>query len=62
VTLHPNRALTLLYEAAIDATEEAIVNAMVAAETCSGADGLRLSALPHLRVQEILRAHKLLVV
>ena len=60
VTLYPNRALTPLFEAAIDATEEAIVNAMVAAETCTGANGLRLSALPHVRVQEILRAHRLL--
>lgn len=62
VTLHPSRALTPLFEAAIDATEEAIVNAMVAAMTCTGADGLRLSALPHARVQEILRAHNLLTI
>lgn len=62
VTLYPNRALTALFEAAIDATEEAIVNAMVAAETCTGIDGLRLTALPHLRVQEILRAHNLLTI
>lgn len=60
VTLYPNRALTVLFEAAIDATEEAIVNALVAAETCTGRDGLRLTALPHARVQEILRAHNLL--
>jgi D-aminopeptidase len=60
VTLYPNRALTALFEAAIDATEEAIVNALVAAETCTGRDGLRLTALPHARLQEILRAHHLL--
>lgn len=62
VTLYPNRALTALFEAAIDATEEAIINAMVAAQTCAGANSLRLSALPHRRVQEILRAHGLLAI
>jgi D-aminopeptidase len=62
VTLYPNRALTPLFEATIDATEEAIVNAMVAAESCTGANGLRLSALPHLRVQELLRRHSLLTI
>jgi L-aminopeptidase/D-esterase-like protein len=61
VTLYPNRALTPLFEAAIDATEEAIVNALIAAETCTGRDGLRLSALPHARVRDILRTHHLLV-
>jgi D-aminopeptidase len=61
-TLYPNRALTPLFEAAIDATEEAVVNALVAAETCTGRDGLRLSALPHTRVQQILRAHNLLTI
>ena len=60
VTLYPNRALTPLFEAAIEATEEAIVNALVAAETCIGRDGLRLTALPHARVQEVLRTHHLL--
>lgn len=60
VTLYPNRALTPLFEAAIDATEEAIVNALVRAQTCTGRDGLRLTALPHKRVLDILRAHNLL--
>lgn len=60
VTLYPNRAMTPLFEATIDATEEAIVNAMVGAETSIGANGLRLARLPHARVQEILRHHGLL--
>jgi D-aminopeptidase len=60
VTLFPNRALTALFEASIDATEEAIVNALVAAETSVGANSLRLSALPHQRVQSLLGAHGLL--
>jgi L-aminopeptidase/D-esterase-like protein len=60
VKMHPNLALTALFEAVIDATEEAIVNAMVAAETTEGAYGLRVPRLPHGRVQEILRSHGLL--
>lgn len=46
-----------LFEAVIHATEEAIVNALVAAETMTGADGNTYFALPHRRVVESLRAH-----
>lgn len=37
VKMHPNLALTALFEATIDATEEAILNALVAGETAEGA-------------------------
>jgi len=57
---HPNDGMTALFEATIDATEEAILNALVAGETAEGANGLHVSRLPHRRVQEILRAHNLL--
>jgi len=60
VKIHPNEALTALFEATIDATEEAIVNALVAAETAEGANRLHVSRLPHTRVQEVLRSHNLL--
>jgi D-aminopeptidase len=60
IRMHPNLALTALFEATIDATEEAIVNAMVAADAAEGANRLYVPALPHARVQEILRAHQLL--
>ena len=43
-----------LYEATIQATEEAIVNALVAAETMVGIDGHRVQALPLDRVCETL--------
>jgi D-aminopeptidase len=58
--MHPNQALTSLFEATVDATEEAIVNAMVAAEATEGANRLYVPRLPHDRVQAILRAHHLL--
>lgn len=50
-----NERMNGLFAATIDATEEAIVNAMVAAETMTGADGFRVYALPVDQVQALLR-------
>ncbi len=47
-----NRRMDPLFAAAVQATEEAIINAMVAAETMSGIDGHSILALP----QESLRS------
>lgn len=55
VRMWPNERINGLFEATIDATEEAIVNAMVAAETMTGADGYRVSALPVDQVLAQLR-------
>jgi D-aminopeptidase len=41
----------------IEATEEAIVNALVAAETMTGRDGITAHALPHDRLVAIMAAH-----
>ncbi|HEX2250948.1 MAG TPA: P1 family peptidase [Gemmatimonadales bacterium] len=46
-----------LYEATVQATEAAIVNAMLAAETMTGANDLRVPALPHDRLRAILRKY-----
>jgi L-aminopeptidase/D-esterase-like protein len=51
-----NDAINPLFHAAVDATEEAIINAMVAAKTMTGIDGNTVYALPHSRLQDILRA------
>ena len=45
------------FRATIDATEEAVVNAMLAAETMTGADGIRLSGLPGDRVVAALKKY-----
>jgi D-aminopeptidase len=45
-----NDRMDPLFEATVQATEEAIVNAMVAAETMTGADGATVFALPHDRL------------
>ncbi|MGZ4631140.1 MAG: DmpA family aminopeptidase [Actinomycetes bacterium] len=42
-----NTYLTALFDAVVEATEEAIVNAVVAAETMTGIDGVTAHALPH---------------
>jgi L-aminopeptidase/D-esterase-like protein len=53
VTLYPNNALTTVFTATVQATEEAIVNAMAGAETIVGASGFRVRALPKDRIREI---------
>jgi L-aminopeptidase/D-esterase-like protein len=53
----PNDQLDGLLEATVLATEEAIVNALVAARTMTGIDGHRLVAIDHARLQDILRRH-----
>jgi D-aminopeptidase len=46
-----------LMEAVAEATEEAIANALVAAETMTGRDGITAHALPHDRLRAIMQAH-----
>ncbi len=53
----PNDAMSSLFKATAEATEESIVNAMVAAETMIGINGNKVHALPHGRLQEILRKY-----
>ena len=55
--LLPNDKLDPLFMATVQATEEAIVNAMVAADTMTGAAGATVYALPHDRLQQILRKY-----
>jgi L-aminopeptidase/D-esterase-like protein len=43
-----------IFEATVQATEEAIVNALVAAETMTGIDGKTVIALPHDRLKKAL--------
>jgi D-aminopeptidase len=49
--------LTPLFEAAAEATEESIVNALTAAETTTGRAGRTVHALPLDRLQEVMRRH-----
>jgi D-aminopeptidase len=45
------------YEAVVEATEEAIVNAMVAADTMTGRDGITVHRLPHERLSELMEQY-----
>jgi D-aminopeptidase len=57
----PSAEITWLFEATVDATEEAIVNALIAGRTMTGVNGETVEGLPHDRVREILRKHQRLV-
>lgn len=54
----PNDSMGSLFLATAQATEEAIVNAMVAAETMTGINGNTIYALPQDRVIKILKEYK----
>jgi D-aminopeptidase len=54
VQMLPGDQIDALFEATIQATEEAVVNAMVAAKTMTGADGHTVQALPHDKLSEVL--------
>ena len=49
-----NERMNPVFEATVQATEEAIINAMVAAGTMTGLDGHRVIALPHDRLRAAL--------
>ena len=50
----PNDGINSLISSTVHATEEAILNAMLAAETLTGIDGYTVPALPHDRLREIM--------
>jgi D-aminopeptidase len=54
----PNERVTPLFEATVDATEEAIINALVAADTMVGVNDRRVIALPHDRLVELLKKYR----
>jgi L-aminopeptidase/D-esterase-like protein len=57
LTMLPNDRINPIFEAAVGATEEAIVNALVAAETMTGADGHRVYALPADRLVAAMKKY-----
>ena len=57
VEMMSNDAMSPLFLATAQATEEAITNAMVAGRTMVGRDGNMVPGLPHDEVQRILAAH-----
>jgi D-aminopeptidase len=57
VRMVPDEGTDALNEATVQATEEAIINAMLGARTMRGADDLVVPALPHDRLKTILRKY-----
>ncbi len=57
ITWLPNGDLTPLFDATVEATEEAIVNALVAAQTMTGVNGNTAFALPLDQVQTLLKKY-----
>ena len=57
VAMLPNDSLNPVFEATVQATEEAIVNAMVGAETMKGAHGSMVTALPHDQLRDFLKKY-----
>ena len=53
----PNDLINPLFEATVQVTEEAIINAMVAAETIEGINGNKSYALPHKLVMDVLKKY-----
>ena len=61
ITMLPNAQLDPIFLATVQSTEEAVVNAMVAAATMTGIDNHTVIALPHDRLREVLKKYNRLV-
>jgi D-aminopeptidase len=61
IAMLPNDSLDPIFLATVQATEEAVVNAMVAAETMTGINNRVVLALPRDRVREVLKKYNRLV-
>jgi L-aminopeptidase/D-esterase-like protein len=57
ISMVPNDSLNPIFLATVQATEEAVINAMVAADTMKGANDRTVIGLPHDRMREILRKY-----
>ena len=57
IKMLPNDQMNPIFLATVQSTEEAIINAMVAAETMKGKNDLEVIALPHDRLREVLKKY-----
>jgi D-aminopeptidase len=61
VTMMSNDNMSGLFQATVEATEEAVINAMVAARDMTGDRGHLVKALPHAELREVLRRYGRLI-
>ena len=57
ITPVPNAAINPIFEGTVQATEEAVINALVAARTMTGVNGARYFALPHDELRALLKRY-----
>ena len=57
IAMLPNQKLNPLFLATAQATEEAVINALVAAETMTGINNHTVIALPHDQLREVLKKY-----
>ena len=57
VKMLPNDRITPLFAATAQSTEEAIINAMIAAEDMTGINGNKVYAIPHDRLRQVLKKY-----
>jgi L-aminopeptidase/D-esterase-like protein len=53
----PNDRMDPIFSATVQATEEAVINAMVAAETMTGINDHKVIALPHEKLRAVLKKY-----
>jgi L-aminopeptidase/D-esterase-like protein len=58
VTMLPNDRIDWLFDATVQATEEAILNAMIAADDMTGANDLFVPALPEAELQRLMQQYR----
>jgi len=57
LTMLPNERMDPIFAATVQATEEAVINAMVAAETMTGINDHKVIALPHEKLRAVLKKY-----
>jgi L-aminopeptidase/D-esterase-like protein len=57
VKMMPNDSLDPVFAATVQATEEAIINAMIAAESMTGIENHHVTALPHDQLRAVLKKY-----
>lgn len=57
ISMIPNNSISGLFEAVVNATEESIINALVAGRTMAGHQGHQIFGIDHEKLQQILKQH-----
>jgi D-aminopeptidase len=57
IKMLPNDNLDAIFAATVQAVEESIINAMIAAETMTGIENHKVMALPHDQLRAVLKKY-----